>query len=180
MEYADNVLNLFTEQYSLADALLQGHGMNYGLGLQLIRRLGSVTGWMSYSWGRSLRKFCIDGVSSRYPSNYERCHEANLMLSYQPQPRLSLSLTGLIASGNPFTTPEGFYLVNGYVVSQYGRHNGCRLPIYWRFDAAIDYQLRSRKRLQLSLNFSLYNVFGTNNTVFYRLRFRDESFAYCP
>lgn len=180
VEYADNVLNLFTEQYSLADALLQGHGMNYGLGLQLIRRLGSVTGWMSYSWGRSLRKFCIDGVSSRYPSNYERRHEANLMLSYQLQPRLSLSLTGLIASGTPFTAPEGFYLINGYVVSQYGRHNGCRLPVYWRFDAAIDYRLRSRKRLQQSLNFSLYNVFGTNNTVFYRLRFRDESFAYRP
>lgn len=120
---------------------------------------------MSYSWGRSLRKFCIDGVSSRYPSNYERRHEANLMLSYQPQPRLSLSLTGLIASGNPFTTPEGFYLANGYVVSQYGRHNGCRLPIYWRFDAAIDYRLRSRKRLQQSLKFGSSDISSDTTVV---------------
>lgn len=180
LEYADNVLTLLTDQYSLTEALLQGNGANYGLGLQLTRRLGPVTGWISYSWGRTLRRFSVDGVSSRYPSNYERRHEANLMLSYQPRPRLNFSLTGLVASGTPFTAPESFYLINGYVLSQYGRHNGCRLPLYWRFDAAVDYRLRSRGRVKQSLNFSLYNVFGTNNTVFYRLRFRDETFAYRP
>lgn len=176
-EYQDNVLDILNSAYSLDEALLQGRGMNYGFGIQLTKQTGPLTGWLAYSFGRSLRWFAINGTTGRYPSSYERQHEAKLVCTFRMLPRLTLTGTAVAASGTPFTMPESFYLINGYIVTQYGRRNSKHLPFYKRIDLAANFDFKQRRNVRHGLNLSLYNAFGFNNNVFYRLSFHDSGFS---
>ncbi len=99
------------------------------------------------------------------------------MVNWHISPKWDVAATGIVASGTPFTMPEAFYLVNGYLVSQYGEHNACRLPLYKRVDLAVNFKLRRRTRCEQRLNFSLYNAFCCRNVLFYRLRLKESGFS---
>ncbi len=172
-----SMLDAFTSTYDLDASLLEGRGRNYGFGLQFIKQRGRVTGWLSYAWGRSLRTYNSRNLCGTFPSNYERKHEFNAVVNWHITRKWDVSATGIVASGTPFTMPEAFYLVNGYLVSQYGEHNACRLPLYKRVDLSVNYKLRFRTHCEQRLNFSLYNAFGFNNVLFYRLRVKDSGFS---
>lgn len=183
MEYDDNVLSLLSGVYSLEKALLRGRGCNYGIGLQLTRMQGAVTGWLSYAYGRSLRRFDRADLGGSYPSSFERLHELNATCAWRISPRLSVSGTGIVASGTPFTAPKSFYLLNGNVMAEYGSHNGSRMPAYCRVDLALNYEFRHRQRrsaLSHGMNFSLYNALGIRNNVFYRLKADAQTYSYRP
>ncbi len=175
-----SMLDLLTSSYDLNSSLLEGRGRNYGFGIQFIKQRGCVNGWLSYSWGRSLRTYHSQNLHGTFPSNYERKHEFNAVVNWHISPKWDVAATGIVASGTPFTMPEAFYLVNGYLVSQYGEHNACRLPLYKRVDLAVNYKLRHRTRCEQRLNFSLYNAFGCRNVLFYRLRLKESGFAMRP
>lgn len=182
-EYDDNVISLLEGIYSLDQALLEGNGSNYGIGIQITRQTGRITGWMSYAFGRSRRKF--NGIKQQgdFPSNHERLHEFNISAMWRANPRLSFSGTAVCASGTPFTAAKGFYMINGYVVAEYGKHNGARLPTYSRVDLAMNYDFKPRtsnQRVKHSLNVSLFNAFGIKNHIFYRLKTSEKEFYYRP
>lgn len=177
-EYGDNVLSLFQTDYDLQSVLLAGKGINYGLGMQLIKHSGRLTGWLSYAFGRSVRQF--EGRRKHYPSNYERKQEINLVANYRLTARVNLSLTGVAASGTPYTAAQSFYLINGYIMAQYGEHNAYRLPWYKRVDLSADITLKSHGVLKHGLNLSLLNALGLKNTLFYRLTTKNGKFGYRP
>lgn len=177
-EYGDNVLSLFQSDYNLQSVLLEGKGVNYGLGLQLIKHSGRLTGWVSYAFGRSMRQF--DGRRKHYPSNYERKQEINLVANYRLTTCINLSLTGVAASGTPYTAAQSFYLINGYIMAQYGEHNAYRLPWYKRIDLSADIALRPHGALKHGINLSLLNALGLNNKLFYRLTTKENKFGYRP
>ncbi len=172
-----SMLDVLTSNYNLDESLLEGRGRNYGFGVQFIKQRGRVNGWLSYSWGRSLRTYNSLNLHGTFPSNYERKHEFNAVVNWHISPKWDVAATGIVASGTPFTMPEAFYLVNGYLVSQYGEHNACRLPLYKRVDLAVNYKLRRRTRCEQRLNFSLYNAFCCRNVLFYRLRLKESGFS---
>lgn len=177
-EYGDNVLSLLQADYNLKAVLLEGKGYNYGIGLQLSKHTGRLTGWVSYAFGRSVRQF--EGREGHYPSNYERKNEINLVANYRLSSRVTLCMTGVAASGTPFTAAHSFYLINGYIMAQYGRHNAHRLPWYKRIDLSADIELRPRGAYRHGINVSLLNAFGFNNKIFYRLSTKENKFAYRP
>ncbi len=182
-EYKDNVLDLINDTYSLEQALLQGTGVNYGFGLQLTRQTGPLTGWVGYALGRSLRHFNVWGRPGTYPARYERVHEINLLATWQLQKRIALSCSAVFASGTPFTSAQGFYMMNGYVMAQYGSYNACHLPWYKRVDLAANFNFKQKgkRRFKQGVNVSLFNAFGFNNLLFYRLHMRkDETFRFAP
>lgn len=179
-EYNDNVFSLLQSDYSLQQVLLSGKGINYGIGLQLIKQRGRLTGWLSYAFGRSLRKF--DGLDAghSYPSNYERLHEVNLVANLRISARITLSMVGIAASGTPFTAARDLYLINGYIVAEYGEHNACRLPWYKRIDLSANFQLKPHGTLMHGINLSLLNAFGFRNKQFYRLSTKNNQLNYHP
>ena len=102
VEYTGFVYDFLTRPYRLEDNLVICSGYNYGLNIMLVKQAGSVTGWLSYSYGQSLREG--DGV--RFPqlfhSSHERSHEMNAVLSYK-KGRFDLGCNFILASGCPFT-----------------------------------------------------------------------------
>ncbi len=171
---------IFNPQDNLTQALIEGNGRNYGLHLMLEKRTGRLTGWMSYAWGRAQRRYPGSPLLGNYPANHERVHEFNAVASLQLSTRWRLGATLVWASGTPFTAPENFYLLDGNLVSQFGRHNGARLGTYTRLDLSANYLLYSRNGREHGLNISVYNANLRRNDLFWRIRIDGDGYSYRP
>lgn len=178
IEYKGDLLDLFLTEYDLMDCLLKGRGWNYGLNMMLHKQSGAVTGWVSYSLGRALRKFDNPEYPGIYPANHERIHELNAVCSYKYD-KWDFSGTFIYASGLPFTAPNSFYISSGKVIASFGDHNACRMRPYVRLDLSVSRTLRKDENQENGINFSLYNVLCRRNEVMYRLYIsEDNNFAY--
>lgn len=176
-EYVGNGLNLLQSSgFDLFSQIAEGGGRNYGFSMILNRRFGRLTGWMSYTWNRAIRRF--PHIEYSFPASHERRHELNVLATYRLSPRFDLSGTFIFAEGNPFTAARNLYLLNGRVVAEYGRLNHDRLLAYHRLDLALNCRLSSDRKTTKYLNFSLYNVYCHGNLSFYRYKIYKERFAY--
>jgi hypothetical protein len=67
-------------------------------------------------------------------------------------------------TGAPFSSPTGFYYVNGYSVPVYGEKNNDRYPDYHRLDVSVSFALsKPEKRFQHNLILTVYNAYGRHN-----------------
>lgn len=177
VEYTGSLFDMLYDGYEFANELSVGKGRNFGVNLQLEKRRGAITGWISYSWGRSLRRFHGEGIDSEYPSNHERIHELNEVAMWRIGRRWEVGQTFVLASGTPFTTPEYFYFIGQNLVSKYAPHNSNRLSAYMRLDLSASYKIRLAHP-ECGFNLSVYNATGHKNDLYYRLKFHDGDFAY--
>lgn len=180
IEYNGNILGFLNEKYTPEGNFLHGDGYNYGINIMLNKRTGRLTGWLSYSYGRAQRRFEEQGYNDVYPANHERPHELNMVGIYNVGTRWQFGMTYVFASGTPFTAPEYFYLVNGNILSQYGKHNANRLKPYSRLDLSANYRISKKQETESGINISLYNALSQSNDIYYRLKFSDNRFAYRP
>jgi len=84
-----------------------GRGRSYGFDVFLSRTTAPVTarvtGWASYTWGKTTR----DAYGRRYDFEYDRRHAFTAVASYRFTPNWELASTTRIASGFPRTAPVG-------------------------------------------------------------------------
>ncbi len=81
-----------------------GQGRSYGFDVFLNRPGGGkLTGWTSYTWGRTQR----EAYGQVYPFEYDRRHAFTMVSSYALTSRWDLAATTRIASGFPRTSPLG-------------------------------------------------------------------------
>ena len=172
IEYKGNLMDFVNGSYSLEDQLLKGSGRAYGVNFQLSRHSGAFTGWIAYAYGRSLRTF--GGVE--YPSAHERLHEMDAVLSWDLG-RWTVGLTSILATGLPFTATEHLYLMGQKIIAWYGPHNGKRMKTYFRTDLSVNYWIKPQRS---GLNFSVYNVSGVPNEMYYHiwLNYEDREVSY--
>lgn len=180
VEYNSNLLEFLYTRYSLENVLLKGDGRNYGVNVMLTKRTGKLTGWLSYSWGRALREFENNGFTKEYPASHERIHELNVVGTYRFNRHWSTGMTGVFASGTPFTAPKYFQFINGAILSEFGEFNANRLRPYFRLDISVNYDFVRRKQRESGLNLSLYNATAHTNDLFYRLKIYENRYGYKP
>ena len=171
-EYDGDMMRFLNTAYKLEDNLLYGRGRNYGFSLMLHKRTGALTGWLSYAYGRARRNFDTEGLSGTFSANHERPHEVNALAAWHLGKRWTLSGIFTYASGIPFTAPEHFYVVDGFLLAEYGRHNGNRVRPYYRLDLSVNYLFASRRVKEHGLNFSLYNATFHQNDITCRLKMK--------
>lgn len=159
----------------LETELLSGIGRAYGGELYLRRLKGKWTGWISYTYSQTYVKVSSrDGAESInngewYPSNYNKPHTFNLVLDRKLRNRGAFSFVFTYNSGRPLTAIESSYIVGGTVVPLYSDRNKYTIPNYFRLD--FSFTIGSiLKKLDDSLVFSVYNLFGRDNaySVFYQ------------
>lgn len=181
IEYNGTVYDFINTKYQLNNQLLHGNGRNYGLNLLIAKQRGRLTGWISYNIGRALRKFDEIGTTERFPASHERIHELNAVIAYAPGKRWDFGLTGIFASGTPFTTAEQFYLFSGNIMTQFGNYNANRLNSYYRIDLSANYLFKSRRNRQSGINLSIYNAMARENELYYSWKImRNGEFKYRP
>lgn len=190
IEYDGTVFSILTTDYRLDDLLRPGRGYNWGASVMIVHTAGPLTGWAAYSYTRAQRQFSMpnvpvgqkaEGAGEHFPASHERPHEFNAVVTYNIRSHWALSATLVAASGTPFTAPTAFYLLAGNLISQFGKHNGNRLPPYVRADVSASYKW-TRRRATHSVNLSLYNCTARKNAIFYTISFskKNKYYNYAP
>jgi len=143
--------------------LLFGKGRAYGAEFYFKKARGKFTGWVSYTYSRSERKFETVNNNTWYPSRYDRTHYLTVVLMYDITPRINISATWVYYTGLATTFPIGKYFVNGSLVPYYGDRNQDRFPAYHRLDLGATFVLKKRTWWEHDLNLSVYNTYARKN-----------------
>lgn len=178
VEYAGTVLDLINDNYTLSNQLLHGNGENYGINIMLSKCTGKLTGWVSYAYGKTKRRYPLEGMHETYPANHDRPHELDAVATYSLPKHWSFGATAVLCSGTPFTAPEYIFLLNGNLMSHYGKHNSSRLRTYSRIDVSVNYRWKHKHRAEQGINLSIYNLLCHNNDLFHYVRIGDRKQIY--
>ena len=191
----DNLLE-YREGYSLmaptakwADQVVMGEGESYGIELLLQKNTGKTTGWLAYTWSKSLRLFDRPGQEvfsgKKYYAGNDRRHNLNLVVNhrfnkhwevsvawnYQTGRRGTLSTTSFMGSGpsemsyqQPIHPEKWLLTIIQYlpILSSYKMRNGYQLPAIHRLDLGVTYSFKIGK-LENKINLSVYNVYNRQN-----------------
>ncbi len=176
-----NGATLSMNPYLDAD-LLEAKGKSYGLEFNIKKTKGKYTGQIAYTWSRS---FIADEASfgseqvnggAYYPSNYDRPSNLSITGGVKLGDGWDFNFNFVYISGRPATYPDGTYVINNTVVTNYSLRNEDRLPVYDRLDFSFSHDSRrfaEQKRYTI-FNFSIYNVYARKNP--YSIYFqRDQS-----
>ncbi|HEX9509521.1 MAG TPA: TonB-dependent receptor [Puia sp.] len=152
--------------------LIFGKGRAYGLELFFKKKVGKLTGWVSYTLSKTERKF--DGVNNFtwYPANQDRTHNLSVVGIYKLNKKWTLSADFVYYTGNAVTWPSGKYQVNGQIAFLYTERNGYRMPAYNRLDVGATLQGKKTKKFDSNWNFSIYNLYGRENP--YSISFQQD------
>ncbi len=149
--------------------LVFGDGEAYGAEFMIKKNLGIVTGWLAYTYSRSfftsVSEFEEEQINQneRFPSNYDKPHEVNFILSRKMYPRGLFNVSANYATGRPVSAVNASYILNGgLVVPDYSARNKYRIPDYFRVDVSYTVEKVFSKKGD-SLNFGIYNLFGRKN-----------------
>ena len=192
----DNLLE-YREGYSLmaptvkwADQVVMGEGESYGIELLLQKNTGKTTGWLAYTWSKSLRLFDRPGQEvfsgKKYYAGNDRRHNLNLVVNhrfnkhwevsaawnYQTGRRGTLSTTTFMGSGpseihhfhlKEADLKDGLNVIHYLpILSSYKERNGYQLPAIHRLDLGVTYSWKMGK-LENKVNLSVYNVYNRQN-----------------
>ncbi len=164
---ADFLLQQFPE-----GELLQGYNRSYGLELMVSKKKGEVTGWLNYTYARSLNQVnegnsVLQQVNfgNFYPANYDRPHTINSSVVINQGVHHDFSFNFTYSTGRPFTTPQGSILFQDQIFPFYDVRNNSRLPAYHRLDFAWNIYNPSLKDRKFKGNwtFTVYNLYGRKN-----------------
>ena len=172
VDYIDGA-DLFVNELLEAE-LVEGVGRAYGLEIQLEKKKGNFTGWLSYTLARSERK--LDGINNNnwFPSRFDQTHNFSATLFYDVGKRWTFSGNFILNSGTPATFPTGRIEQQGYIIPNVASNsrNNVRIPTYHRLDLAATLHGKDRpeKRWENEWVFSVYNVYNKRNpfSIFFR------------
>lgn len=143
--------------------LLYGQGRAFGAEFYIKKRVGKLTGWISYTLSRSERSF--DGIDNGewFASRFDRTHDISIVAMYDLSQKVNVSGTFVYYTGNATNFPTGKYVIGGNVYNSYTGRNKDRFPAYNRLDLALNWSLAKKKHWEHELSFSIYNVLGVHN-----------------
>lgn len=164
-------------------------GKSYGAELFVKRLKNNPTGYISYTWSRSLRQspgIFPDEVINHgnwYASNFDKPHNLNIVFDLQLRKTMFFSANFVYSTGRPQTTPiSEFYLGDGGIFLNYSQRNSIRIPDYHRLDLSYTITrgaIRKQKN-KGSLTLAVYNFYARKNafSVFYRRSPNEPLVAY--
>ncbi len=180
IEYKDGA-NLFLNP-SIEAELLTAKGRAYGVEVMTKKNNGKLTGWISYTYSRSLRQVKGEtpqetiNLGNWYPSNFDKPNDLTIVGTYAFTKRLILSANFTYSTGRPITYPRSVYIVDGYSFAQFSERNQGRIPDYHRLDLSftIEESLKRTKKWKGSWVFSVYNLYGRKNpySVFFKPQYQ--------
>ncbi len=173
IDYRDNAALAFNE--NLDGELLTGDGWAYGAEFYVAKTEGRSSGFISYTWAKTMRQ--INGISgdNPYVAGFDRRHNLSVVFTQKFSKRLLATASFVFASGQPLTTPVSKYFYDGEWQTNYNsqERNNFRLPAYHRADIGVTLKGKEKpnKRLKSNWNFSIYNLYNRENP--YALYFRE-------
>ena len=159
--------------HHLETDVISTKGRAYGVELQVKKPVGTLNGWVSYTYSRSQLRQDDERVAvplsngEWYPSEYDRPHEVKAVLNLKFTERYSFSSNFNYATGRPTTLPAGKYYdsYNQKYMPYYTDRNTYRIPDYMRLDLAFNIEPTHKLTSFLHTSFSIgvYNALARKN-----------------
>ncbi len=158
-----------------------GDGYAYGAEVQFQKQVGRLTGFLAYTFARTMRKFpgynhSIEnpGKARYYPPKYDRTHDVTMTLSYRLTDNWELSTVFNYATGQAYTRPLGYTETGGFPFGEdrrgqllVGKVNAARLPPYHRVDLSATRDGTFFGMGSAEWKFQIINVYSRRNMWFY-------------
>ena len=125
-----------------------GNGWSYGVEFLAQRKIGPVTGWIGYTWSRSMRQFDDINYGKPFHAKYDREHDLSITLQYQITPRIDIAGTWVYATGNRGTLVTQTYtdpFIGSTPIEYFSERNGYTLPDYHRLDLAANFHFPHKR-----------------------------------
>jgi len=163
IDFRDHAQLLMNEK--LEGELRFGSGDAYGIELFVRKNTGKLTGWVSYTFSKSMRYFGQINDGNPYVSPFDKPHDFSIVANYDFTERFSVSATWVFTSGAPATFPTGRFVYGNMVAPVYSDRNDYRLPDYHRLDfgATLKEKEKPGRKWHHSWVFSVYNVYNRHN-----------------
>lgn len=146
----------------------KGEANAYGAELNVKKEIGRLTGNISYTYSKALRK--INGINGNkeFSSPYDIPHDFRIVTNYKINPKWSFNAAWMYMSGRPVTLPVGFYEYQDRLVPIYSDRNSSRFPDYHRLDISFNYEPEKRiGKIDWTMNFGIFNVYARKNPLGY-------------
>ncbi|MEW6470484.1 MAG: TonB-dependent receptor [Bacteroidota bacterium] len=124
-----------------------GKGWSYGAEFFVKKSYGKLNGWVGYTLAWTERQFKDLNKGEVFPAKYDRRHDVSVVLTYDLSEKWSFSAIFIYATGNAATLPIGRYMMEGWIVNEYGERNSYRLAAYHRMDLSATYTPDRSKKL---------------------------------
>ena len=162
---------------------LQGEQEAYGFEALFRKSAGKLSGWIAYSYARSMMLVDSEFSSERinqgepYPSNFDRPHNLSIVTNIKLNRRLSFSANMVYTTGRPVTYPVSIYYMDGIQFVDYADRNSYRIPDYFRLDFSVNLEgnLKERKLFHSYWMLNFYNITGRQNA--YSVYFQNDDGA---
>lgn len=164
------------------DQVVCGRGWAYGVEFLAQRNVGNLTGWIGYTWSRTMHLFDREGQElnrkEAFPAKYDRRHDLSIVLSYKFSEQFDVSATWVFSSGNAATLAQEKYTVasdepedydnpnlrSSSSIAYVSSRNNFRMPNYHRADISANFHRKfSRKNMHRTFNISVYNLYNHKN-----------------
>lgn len=173
---ADLLINEFLE-----GDLLTGIGRAYGVETYFQKKTGRLTGWISYTLGRTEVQVTGINKGNWYPTRYDQTHNVKIAAFYDVSERVSLSSDFVFLSGTPTTFPTSRFVMQDLLIPYNANEsrNNIRLPSYHRLDISLRLEGKKVRKGKERKNrdywvFSIYNLYGRKNPFSIYFSQRDE------
>jgi len=171
VDYRDGA-DVFINSDAIETQLLFGKGRAYGIEWLFKKKLGRISGWLSYTLSKTERKIIGINENKWYNAKQDRTHDIAVVAIYQLNKKWTLSANWIYYTGSAVTFPAGKYRIDDQTVFYYTKRNDYRMPAYHRLDIGATWLLKQKKKFSSELTISLYNAYGRENA--YTIEFRDN------
>ena len=159
------------------DKVTEGKGESYGMEFFVQKKYGKWNGWLGYTLSWTNRQFDEVNFGKKFPYKYDRRHDINLAIAYQPRDHVSYSMSWVFGTGNAVSLPISEYLVidpnsrwwstRNYTtyVEYYGGRNQYRMNAYHRLDLSASWTKKKRWG-ERTWSLGAYNAYNHKNPFF--------------
>ncbi len=182
LEYKDGA-GFLAESRGWEDLVAMGDGRAYGLEFLWQKQFGNTTGWVGYTWSRSLRQFNRPGQELNegevFPAKYDRIHDFNITVMHKFSDAFDVTASWTYCTGNTATIDFQSYnnmseIVDAPILGKFpseipyiSSRNNYRLPASHRLDLGLNFYRKYRKSGHTGIwNLSIYNAYCALNPFF--------------
>ncbi len=170
LEYKDGA-SFYGSSTGWEDKVVMGDGWSYGVEVLLQRKAGKLTGWLGYTWSRTMRRFDRPGqvlnFGKPFHAKYDREHDVSLTLQYAITKRIDIAGTFVFGSGTRATLATQVYRdeFTGKEIDFISERNNYQMPYYHRLDIGANFHFPHliRDKMESVLSVSVYNVYNNLN-----------------
>ena len=178
LEYRDGA-SFLGSSTGWEEKVASGRGWAYGVEFLAQKKTGRLTGWIGYTWSRSMRQFDRAGnvinFGRPFPAKYDRRHDLSVVASYEFSKKFDVSATFVYGTGlcgslalQTINVPPGYNFNSSsftrpYPVDYLESRNNYRMPSYQRLDLGVNFHRFFRSGRHRTINVSVYNAYNRNN-----------------